>query len=149
MCGKFTQHASWAEVHAFSQPLVAKGDLTVSTPMRFASILRLNAAGEREVVQMRWGFAAKGDPTPSRPKHMHARAETIDKLPTFQRAFEHQRGILLVHTFNEGEELPKGRDAVFCEPLILLQKDPRPFSKGQLFEDELTFQVGKRTGNHA
>jgi putative SOS response-associated peptidase YedK len=41
----------------------------------------LNEQGEREVVSMRWGFAGKGDKNPSRPKHMHARSETIDRLP--------------------------------------------------------------------
>jgi putative SOS response-associated peptidase YedK len=61
------------------------------------------------MVQMRWGFAGKKDPNPSRPKHMHARAESIDTLPTFASGFAHARGILLVHTFNEGEELPSGK----------------------------------------
>jgi putative SOS response-associated peptidase YedK len=109
MCGKFTQMASWREVHAFSQPLLENDNVVVSTPMRFANIIRLNAAGEREVVPMRWGFAGKGDANPSRPKHMHARSETIDRLPTFANAFAHGRGILVVHTFNEGEELPNGK----------------------------------------
>lgn len=111
MCGKFTQLASWREVHAFSQPLVMQGAdaLVVATPMRFASIMRLNSAGVRELVPMRWGFAGKDDANPSRPKHMHARAETIDTRPTFARAFASGRGILMVHTFNEGEELPSGK----------------------------------------
>lgn len=112
MCGKFTQMSSWREVHAFSQPLVLTGapdEIVVSTPMRFANIIRLNATGEREVVSMRWGFAGKGDANPSRPKHMHARSETIDRLATFANAFAHGRGILVVHTFNEGEELPNGK----------------------------------------
>lgn len=108
MCGKFTQMASWRDVHAFSQPLAETDSEVVSTPMRFANIIRLNEAGEREVVPMRWGFAAKGDKNPSRPKHMHARSETIDRLLTFADAFMHRRGILVVHTFNEGEELPNG-----------------------------------------
>jgi putative SOS response-associated peptidase YedK len=79
MCGKFTQFASWQDIHAFSQLLVVKKDgdeLIVSTPMRTANILRLNAAGESKMVQMRWGFAGRDDPNPSRPKHMHVRAET-------------------------------------------------------------------------
>jgi len=109
MCGKFTQMASWRDVHAFSQPLVETDSEVVSTPMRFANIIRLNEAGEREVVSMRWSFAGKGDKNPSRPKHMHARSETIDRLPTFANAFVHGRGILVVHTFNEGEELPNGK----------------------------------------
>jgi putative SOS response-associated peptidase YedK len=59
---------------------------------------------------MRWGFADRKSATPlQRPKHMHARSETIDKLPTFVDACAHARGILIVHTFNEGEELPNGK----------------------------------------
>src|ERR1700749_2538897 len=101
--------ASWRDVHAFSQPLVSTDSEVVSTPMRFANIIRLNEAGEREVVPMRWGFAGKGDKNPSRPKYMHARSETIDKLPTFAKAFAYGRGILVVNTFNQGEELPNGK----------------------------------------
>jgi len=111
MCGKFSQMASWQDVHAFSQPLVARpGDEeVVATPMRFAQIMRLDAEGNRALVSMRWGFAGRNDPSPGRPKHMHARCETIDKLPTFRVPFERARGILMVHTFNEGEELPNGK----------------------------------------
>lgn len=112
MCGKFTHLSSWQEVHAFSQPLVVTngtGEVVVSTPMRFANIMWLNAAGARELVPMRWGFAGKDDANPARPKHMHARAETVDRLPTFAQAFASSRGILMVHTFNEGEELPNGK----------------------------------------
>ncbi len=127
MCGKFTQHSTWRDVHAFSQPLTLTGapdELTVSTPMRFANIIRLNEAGEREVVSMRWGFAGKGDANPSRPKHMHARSETIDRLPTFANAFMHGRGILVVHTFNEGEELPNGR----TKQWVITPNDDKPIA---------------------
>lgn len=88
MCGKFTQLSSWDEVHAFSQPLVVKGTepVVVSTPMRTANVMRLNANGECELVPMRWGFAGRDDPNPSRPKHMHVRAETIDTRRTFAHA---------------------------------------------------------------
>lgn len=112
MCGKFTQMSSWQEVHAFSQPLVVKkpaDEAVVSTPMRFANVMRLNATGARELVPMRWGFAGRDDAAPTRPKHMHARCETIDNRPTFAGAFADARGILMVHTFNEGEELPNGK----------------------------------------
>ncbi len=127
MCGKFTQHSTWREVHAFSQPLVVTGapdEIVVSTPMRFANIIRLNSAGEREVVPMRWGFAGKGDKNPAQPKHMHARCETVDRLPTFADAFARGRGILVVHTFNEGEELPNGK----TKQWVITPKDGKPIS---------------------
>lgn len=110
MCGKFTQLASWQDVHAFSQPLtISETEEVIVTPMRFANIMLLNGDGKRELVSLRWGFAGRDDPTPTRPKHMHGRSETIDTLPTFRHAFAHARAILVVHTFNEGEELPNGK----------------------------------------
>jgi putative SOS response-associated peptidase YedK len=107
MCGKFTQHSSWREVHAFSQLLTVptSEELVVSTPMRPAYIMRLNQDGRREMVPMRWGFSGANDKTPSTPRHIHARAETVDRLRTFAQAFHETRGILMVATFNEGEEV--------------------------------------------
>ncbi len=127
MCGKFTQMASWREVHAFSQPLVKKvpGDrVETATPMRMAHILCLDETGARIMVPMRWGFSRRGTTAPVRPDHMHARAETVDQLPTFRHAFARHRGILLVHTFNEGEELPNGRTRQW----VITPKDGEPIA---------------------
>lgn len=39
------------------------------------------------------------------PKHVHARAETVDKLPTFRASFlEGQRGIVVFKTFSERKD---------------------------------------------
>jgi len=73
---------------------------------------------------MRWGFAGKGDKNPSRPKHMHVRSETIDKLPTFANAFTHGGGILVVQTFNEGEELPNGK----TKQWVITPNDGKPIA---------------------
>ena len=134
MCGKFTQMSSRQEVHAFSQPLVITKDadeVVVSTPMRTANIMRLSAAGEREMVPMRWGFAGHDDPNPSRPKHMHVRAETIDQRRTFAQAFATSRGILIVHTFNEGEELPNGK----TKQWVVTPNDDLPIAIAVIFEE--------------
>lgn len=129
MCGKFTQMASWQEVHASSKPILAdagRDDVIVATSMRFARILRLNAKGERELVSMRWGFADKDDDTLARLKHVHARSETIDTKPTFAAAFAQGRGILLVQTFNEGEELPSGKTKQWGSSPVTDSRSPSP-----------------------
>lgn len=98
MCGKFTQHSTWREVHAFTATRhnrCARRDCRLN-PMRFANIIRLNDTGEREVVPMRWGFAGKGDKNLSRPKHMYARSETIERLPTFANSFRQGRTLTRV-----------------------------------------------------
>lgn len=134
MCGKFTQLASWDDVHAFSQSLTVSAsaaEVVVSTPMRIANIMRLNADGRRELASMRWGFAGKDDPSPTRPKHMHARCETIDRLPTFKHVFASARGILMVHTFNEGEELPSGK----TKQWVITPNDGQPIAIAVIAEE--------------
>lgn len=133
MCGKFTQMASWEDVVAFSQPLVATiegAPVTVSTPMRTARIIRLGEDGGRELVPMRWGFSKPGQAA-FRPDHMHARAETVDSRPRFCDAFGERRGILMVETFNEGEELPNGKKKQW----VIRPKDRKPIAIAVIWEE--------------
>lgn len=134
MCGKFTQMSSWKEVHDFSTPVTVysgKEELVVATPMRFALVMRLDANGQRELVPMRWGFADARAANPARPKHMHVRGETIDTRPTFASAFARSRGILMVHTFNEGEELPNGK----TKQWVITPADNEPIAIAVIYEE--------------
>lgn len=133
MCGKFTQMASWEEVVAFSQPLTAipeRGDVTVSTPMRVAKVMRLGEDGRPELAKMRWGFSKPENPS-FKPDHMHARAETIDTRPTFAESFAERRGIVLVETFNEGELLPSGK----TKQWVIRPKDRKPIAIAVIWEE--------------
>ena len=110
MCGKFTQMMSWGELHSLAAilgqaPVPNEVPETV-TPMRFATLLVLDNLGRRNSVRMRWGFVPSREKTAlGPPKFIHARAETIDSKPTFRDAFAHRRGLLIVESFNEGEEI--------------------------------------------
>lgn len=135
MCGKFTQMYTWQEAHAFSQPLTVEPEpdaaaVVIATPMRFAKIMRLDAQGRRELVDMRWGFAGRDDAVPSKPRHMHARGETVDTLPTFAQAFAQARGICMVHTFNEGQELESGK----TKQWVIAPKDRQPIAIAVIYE---------------
>jgi putative SOS response-associated peptidase YedK len=133
MCGKFTQMASWREVVAFSQPLTAIPEdepVTVSTPMRTAKVLRLGEDGQRELAPMRWGFSKPENPV-FKPDHMHARSETIDTRPTFAESFAERRGIVLVETFNEGEEQPGGK----TKQWVIRAKDRKPIAIAVIWEE--------------
>ena len=109
MCGKFTAMASWAEVHAFSQPLTVparEGGSDNDHEVTFRPYSMLNVivwdanTKQRRVVKMRWGLP---DPKNYKKlKHIHARAETIDTTRAFAPLFtDGRRGIVLMKTFNE------------------------------------------------
>lgn len=125
---------SWGALHELSEFLDAPDDGAVETvmPMRDASIIRLDKNGVRETVRMRWGFARAGATSPSqRPDHIHARAESLDERVTFREAFKNRRGILVVKTFNEGEEVtPKKTRQHTITP-----RDGKPMAIAVLWED--------------
>lgn len=109
MCGKFTAMFSYAEVHAFSQPLdrdAAEREAEIT--FRVMSIIPVHiwdkGSQQRRVVPMRWGFPHPNDWR--RPQPIHARSETIETTKSFAGAFlDGQRGIVLVKTFNEAADL--------------------------------------------
>jgi len=125
MCGKFTAMFSWREVHAFSQPLTAATDsgsndhVVTYTPGHDLSVIVFErGTRQRSVEFMRWGLPRSRNPY---DLHIHARCETIDSKPAFMESFANgQRGIVVMRTFNEGQEIvgPKGERKRSNGPLI-------------------------------
>ncbi len=119
MCGKFTQRNEWREIVRLDE--IARADTSASvetiTPIRTAQVIALDGNGERRSVPMRWGLIPSHavDAREARP-HIHARAETIDSKPTFRESFLHRRGLLVVSTFNEGEEVGSKTVQYVCTP---------------------------------
>jgi len=138
MCGKFTQMASWRRVHDYSgffskapEDAAEADSVETVTPMRMASVICLGADGKREVREMRWGIADRRAKTPAeRPKHIHARAETIDELPSFAEIFAHQRGLIVAATFNEGEEITPTK----TRQHVITPRDGQPLAIAVIWE---------------
>ncbi|HEY0107742.1 MAG TPA: SOS response-associated peptidase family protein, partial [Rhizomicrobium sp.] len=107
MCGKFTQRMFWSALVTLAELIeAAGGPVETVTPMRFATVIRLDAGKRREAARMRWGLVPANAADPSvGTKFIHARAETLDEKPTFRDAFFERRGLLVVDTFNEGKEI--------------------------------------------
>jgi len=105
--------ATWAQVVAFSQPLVLPAategseedrSLTYRVMSSLPVILWDIVEQRRRVVPMRWGFPHPQDWR--RPQPIHARAETIDTTKAFAQAFaDGQRGIVLMKNFNEAPDV--------------------------------------------
>lgn len=106
MCGKFTQMMRWGELVTLADLVAAPdGPSETVTPVRFATVIRLNGQGKRKAVRMRWGLVPPSARDPNRSPFIHARAESLEERPTFRDAFLLRRGLLVVRTFNEGKEI--------------------------------------------
>jgi putative SOS response-associated peptidase YedK len=121
----------WGELVTLADLIGAHdGPSETVTPMRFATVIRLNAARTREAVRMRWGLVPPSARDPNRSPFIHARAETVDRLPTFADAFRHRRGLVVVSTFNEGKEITPSK----TEQHVVTPNDRKPLAIAVIWE---------------
>lgn len=133
MCGKFTQMMAWSTLVELSDLIgsVEHGPTETATPMRVASIIRLDKNGRRIVARQRWGLVPPGSRDPSiGTQFIHARGETIDTRPTYRDAFLHRRGLLVVRTFNEGKEITPTK----TEQYVVTPRDGKPIAIAVIWE---------------
>ncbi len=141
MCGKFTRMASWAGVVAFSQAFTREtmedtgNDKVMGLRVgEMIPVIVYDAdLPERLEIPMQWGFPHKT----KRLDPIHCRSETIDTRPTFAPLFaEGQRGLVVVRTFNEGEEVGKKTVQYEIDP-----REDAPLAFAVLWQK---FQIGAR-----
>ena len=137
MCGRFTQMFTWAEVHAFSQPLTSEpppDNLQPRyniAPTQDVLIVRLSAQGRREAVRLRWGLVPSwAKDTTRAARCINARAETVDTLPTFRDAFKKRRCLVLASGFYEWRKV----SAKEKQPHYITARDGRPMAFAGLWE---------------
>ena len=81
-------------------------------PTQQVPIVRLNAAGERELAQVRWGLVPRWAKDPSIGARMiNARGETLATKPAFRNAYARHRCLLPVNGFYEWQMTRVGQAA--------------------------------------
>ena len=105
MCGRFTQHLSWAELHRLAdligQPRNLAPRFNISPTSQIEVIRRTNHG--RELVPMRWGLVPSWwkKPLSELAAAFNARAETVAVKPMFRSAFKSRRCIIPASGFYE------------------------------------------------
>jgi len=108
--------------------------------MRLATVITRDGQGPRRAFKMRWGMAPRYAKDPlSGTKHIHARAETIDSLPTFREAFLQRRGLAVVSTFNEGKEITPSK----TEQHVITPRDGKPLAIAVVWERWTSHNAGE------
>ena len=137
MCGRFTQMFTWAEVHAFSQPLTNDPPADNLQPRYNVAptqeilVVRLNPEGRRESVRLKWGLLPPWSKDATQAARcINARAETVDTLASFRNAFRSRRCLVLASGFYEWRKIsPKEK-----QPHYITAKDGKPFAFAGLWE---------------
>jgi putative SOS response-associated peptidase YedK len=132
MCGRYELSSHPAAV-ALAFGLLHVPDLQPRyniAPMQQVPIVRLNAAGERELVQVRWGLVPRRAKDPAiGARLINARGETLESRPAFRNAFARHRCLVPVDGFYEWRTTPSGR-----QPVHVGMQDGRPFGLAGLYE---------------
>jgi len=127
MCGRYELHTQPAAM-ALAFGLKYPPDITARyniAPTQQVPIIRLNANGERELSQVKWGlvpFWAKDASIGS--KMINARAETVTTAPAFRSAFKKTRCLSPASGFYEWQK----RDDGTKQPMHIGMKHGEPFA---------------------
>jgi putative SOS response-associated peptidase YedK len=136
MCGRYELHshpAAIALAFGLAHPPELHPRYNIA-PMTDVPIVRINAAGERELVRMRWGLVPRWAKDPSiGAKLINARGETIADKPSFRTAYRRHRCLLPADGFYEWQPVG-GAAQPHKQPMHIGMKDGAPFGFGGLFE---------------
>ena len=132
MCGRYELSSHPAALAlAFGLPLPPDVAPRYNiAPMQQVPIVRFNAAGERELTFVRWGFVPRWAKDPSIGARMiNARAETLSSRYAFHNAYARHRCLLPVNGFYEWQASPSGK-----QPMHIGMADGHPFGLAGLYE---------------
>ena len=133
MCGRYELHTQPAALAlAFGVPFPSQMRPRYNiAPMQDVPVIRRNAAGERELVDVRWGLVPRWAKDPAIGNRMiNARAETLAEKPSFRTALKKHRCLLPADGFYEWKQTSSGAK----QPFHIGMKDGAPFALAGLLE---------------
>lgn len=135
MCGRYSLTQT---LEALAQFFALYGQQRSNLPPRWniaptqqSAVVRRNAAGQRELAMLRWGFAG-----PNNAPLINARSETAAAKPSFAEAFRQRRCLVPADSFYEWQAIA-GRK--IKQPWRIGLKGGGLFAFGGLWQTEAVF----------
>lgn len=132
MCSRYSQTKSPAELAKRFKARQPKSNLQPRyniAPTQEAPVLRLDAAGEREISLLRWGLLPSWTKEIAGAPLINARAETLGEKASFKQSLARRRCLVLSDGFYEWQKL--GKDKL---PWRFLRQDGEAFAMAGLWD---------------
>jgi putative SOS response-associated peptidase YedK len=133
MCGRYELHTNPAAValaFGLDHPPDIRPRYNIA-PMQQVPIVRVNAKGQRELVQVRWGLVPRWAKDPSIGARMiNARGETAASKASFRTAYRRHRCLLPADGFYEWRRTADGAK----QPMRIAMRDGSTFALAGLYE---------------
>jgi len=133
MCGRYelhTQSAALALAFGVPFPPHMRPRYNIA-PMQDVPVIRHTPAGERELVDVRWGLVPRWAKDPAIGNRMiNARSETLADKPSFRTALKKHRCLIPADGFYEWKQTASGAK----QPIHIGMKDHSPFAFAGLLE---------------
>jgi SOS response associated peptidase (SRAP) len=115
MCGRFTQHYTWREIHDLYGLVGAVAMSSRDTTSHRHPALTSCYPPGPALVPMRWGLIPSWWKKTAKdvPSTFNARAETVADKPMFRSAFKHNRCIIPASGYFEWKKMPDGKQPYF------------------------------------
>jgi putative SOS response-associated peptidase YedK len=120
MCGRFTQHYTWKEIHDLYELTAAKPPTNMRPrynvcPTTIVDTVRL-VGGKRVIEPMRWGLVPgwwQKSLKELKLATFNARIETVTTKPFFRTAFKRRRCLLPASGYYEWQDAPDGKQPYY------------------------------------
>ncbi len=133
MCGRFTRKENFQQLAKLLgiPNLPALSPRYNIAPSQLVACVRANPTSQdNECVELKWGLVPSWAKDPSiGHKMINARAETVTEKPSFRKAFQQRRCLILADGFYEWKR--EGKDK---QPYYIHFTDNRPFAFAGLWE---------------
>jgi putative SOS response-associated peptidase YedK len=133
MCGRYELHANPAAIalaFGLAHPPSIHPRYNIA-PMQQVPIVRVNAEGQRELVQVRWGLVPRWARDPSiGAKMINARGESVATKPSYRTAFRRHRCLVPANGFYEWMAVADGHK----QPVLVARRDGELMALAGLYE---------------
>jgi len=141
MCGRFTQHYTWREIHDLYRLTAPSSPTNLRPRYNICPTTTIDAVVDHQLIPMRWGLISGWWGKPLKEMRLatfNARAETVAEKPMFRAAFKTKRCLIPVSGYYEWQTTPGGK-----QPYYFTRRDGQVITIAGIWDEWTSKETGK------